>query len=293
MSSSGCFGKLRHAVASTLVADGSSPGSQWLDAVASPNGTLVSIDTVRFEASRHETLRLAVLHSINDIFAAGGLPDTICVSLHLADEPELSSLLALQRYLSAEAHSMKLTLGKQHTAFGNAFDAVTIASIGTIVQHLGALPTTGIVALCGSLDFAQPSVGPPIDCLAEIAERRHVASTPGIRMKDVSGDGLAGALLQLSVRENVSIQISRTALYSFCDKAELDNCSLDANYADFSGMIDGYHQSDCSVMRRIMFLPAFFGPLVCLAPSEFLHALPTAQKIGDFNLGRPQLALVE
>lgn len=288
----GCFGKIPFEWASKLVNSEDHERGMWIDASPAANGTIVSIDTIRIDFGEPSNdLPKSILHALNDVFAAGGNPTTICVSYHLSGEPNLDLLLDLKRRVEFETEQMKVHLGKQHTSFGFPFDALTIACVGVRNAIYRPLSPGGLVALVGPLDYAAPLGSRSDNWVEQLALLRTMSATPPPAMKDVSGDGLAGALAQLARRESVAISISAHKVEALCHCADLDDCALDRNYADFAPLIRNYGPIDTSRLRRALFVPGFFGPIVCLDDDAANLSRAKAHIIGEFESGRAALSI--
>jgi hypothetical protein len=121
-----------------------------------------------------------------------------------------------------------------------------------------------------------------------LATRMQIARTVAGPKKDVSGDGLAGALIQLSRRDIVSISLWEENLL-ILRELHTENGLQEKNFLDYAGLIQGHY---CPSLRAKLFAPRVFGPIVCLV-DELTEVDPTISTIiGAFEAGRSNLRLI-
>jgi hypothetical protein len=277
----GCFGK--PPLAMMLSAQENAKVEKvWVDAGPIGRNEVLSIDSVRI-ARRNvsESVRRGLLHCVNDVYAAGATPKAFAISYALTGSPDIAWLAELNSNIEEVARFCRCRIAKRHTSFGSPFATMTVAVVGLAYkQH--RKEESGIVFLAGSIDFAKMRKQ-KLDnkrCKKEIEIRKFIVQRGSALMKDVSGDGLAGALWQLSIRENANVCVLDSAIASLAPEAAIDDCSIDRNYADYADKIEGYDGKNTRLLRRALFRSAFFGPLVGLCPD----AVATQTRGMDFKI---------
>jgi len=292
----GCFGKLPFAELDLLQREHGVSDTYWADALPTPailNG-ISSIDTVALDPRRLvASVTIGILHALNDIYAAGGLPRFFSVSLTVPSETDTTALIEIGRAITECASMTKCALGKLHTNRRDNLATITTCAIGSRCRAATVLPANGIVWLLDELKGASNTIielnNVAISrriCMRELATAR--ISGP---MKDVSGDGMAGAIYQICVRHKVSIALFANMLSSLIKYVVLDSCNQDRNYADYSSLIDGFLHQNTSRMRHVLFEPQLFGPLVCLADEGLDLREVRGVQIGTFTSGQASLRL--
>jgi thiamine monophosphate kinase len=240
-------------------------------------------------------LRRGIFHCLNDIYAAAAIPKAFAVSYALPGRPNAELLSEIISCVRDVASLSGCSITKQHTSFGNASATMTVAAVG-VSETQAVLAQEGSVFIAGSDDFANERKRPLDDnaCNQERRIREFAARSKNVAMKDVSGDGLGGALWQLTEREDVAITVSKEALSSLSRRAPIDNCLIDKNYSDYGDFINGFHGNNTKEIRSVLFFPAFFGPLVGLCSNDSLDALPRNEfkVIGVYSAGRSSLRIV-
>lgn len=284
----GCFGKLPFMMLDELQLRAGAMERYWADAVlVSPQSPLlVSIDTLNLDAADLPgSVSLAIVHSMNDIFAANGLPTSFTVSMTLPKATGSDALLSLVESMKTTANWTRCQLGKIHTSRSDTPPLATVAVNGAPVLHVEEQKHSGKVILVGS-----PSGSLIVSQQRkEIEIRMRVVNTIGGKKKDVSGDGLAGGLVQLSRREHVAIIVSAQKLEH--EHLELPiELDISKNYLDYAGLIQG----DCSQsLRRVLFAPRTFGPIICLVDQNQQLDESFCKTIGIFEANRESVRLVE
>lgn len=293
----GCFGKLKFKEVDKLQRCLGAPENYWADAVPLDNekSGVCSIDTITLDPLRiSASVTMGIFHALNDIYAAKSRPTTISASLTVPSNFEIDALLALGRTIKDCAKLANCMIGKLHTNRSDGSPTLTVCVIGSTPTPSEVLAPMGSIWILDELSDPQAAINGC--CLSALAARltlREVASAKTrIQMKDVSGDGLAGALHQLSLRHRLSIRLNLTVLLSLVERTTLDACSRDRNYGDYADIIENFEFHNSSVIRHVLFEPQLFGPLVCLTECEDgFPGVVGAIKIGTFTTGQTKLRI--
>ena len=118
-----------------------------------------------------------------------------------------------------------------------------------------------------------------------LATRMQIVRTIGGPKKDVSGDGLAGTLVQLSKRNIVSIRLCERSLLSL-SRPQVEDGDLEKNFLDYAGSISGSYSL---ALRTTLFAPHVFGPIVCLVDESAKVDPSVSLTIGSFETGQSSL----
>ena len=293
----GCSGKLPFSWLSALQRRLRGSDQVWADAENLPPLSLglMSIDTVVVDdEDLPNSVVLAILHSMNDVFAAGGMPTAFSLSLTLSGRPNLGKLQSLTAAISDFSIQSEVSIGKLHTTVDCHTSRATVACVGQLVSTHSTLPAEGGVWLVDSLKAlaeAAPKTSPMWVRERLMSRRGAVECVPGPK-KDVSGDGLAGAAYQLATQYHCAISLELSSFASQFAGSPVDSCTLDRNYADFSGLLHGFKGRDVAWLRSVLFEPQFFGPLLCLSEYELRCATQSYRKIGSFVSGDRSVSII-
>lgn len=247
----------------------------------------MTIDTVSLD-TEHVTgsVIVSVLHALNDIFAAGGCPLSISVAFNYEIVPSLSVLLSINDHLIKLCHALDIGIGKLHTSSGFGKSTITVSAFGTRkILNNWTLSSPGVLYLVdhySSLDQELYEVD--IEWAVErYRTRRTIAeSFPG-PLKDISGDGLAGSLIQLAERHSLDITLAIDRYPASNAIYQLDDCLLDRNYKDYSEKIGKFcGVIDCARNRSTLFEPALFGALIGVCVDPVSCGLGHIDPIGSF-----------
>jgi AIR synthase related protein, N-terminal domain len=287
----GCIGKLPLKESRELKRFLNRPDNLWLD--AEPLGDLkeacISIDTVAVDHANKNSVVLGLLHCLNDLLAAGAKPAYLTVSLQLAESCEWSELKALQAVLVSFETAMGIPIKKLHTSRVGEQSYLTAATVGIGYRPRPLLAQKGSLYLIGD-------ILPPDSASAEFMRiakegfklRLQAATSFDGPMKDISGDGLAGAAHQLAEMEGCGVILDSAALLTEVDDIPLDDCRRDRNDSDYADMINGFRERSTRILRDVLFAPRFFGPLLCF--SSVPPSTPEARVIGEYEVGPPSLS---
>ncbi|MCA1473354.1 hypothetical protein I6F09_36700 [Bradyrhizobium sp. IC3195] len=286
-----CFGKLPFQLMDSLQLESSVGSNYWADAVLVPssNEALATIDCVSLDDENLAlSVQLAILHSMNDIFAANGIPTSFCISLILSSSTGADLLSQLNQTIVDCAKLIDCSVGKRHTVRAEGPASATVSVIGKVANASSNLEEGGFVVLVGGSLGALDSTN-EVTALHEVQARQYAArEIPGPK-KDVSGDGLVGTLYQLMLRHSVSIEIASRSIPRFASSGTIASNELHSrNYFDYSSKVLGELSPNCSAT---LFAPRLFGPIVCLTagPLEFPDMGITT--IGSFRRGKDNHSL--
>ena len=289
----GCFGKLAFAEMESLQRTFGTPDSYWADAVPFfvIEGALCSIDTIALDPARvSDSVGIGIFHALNDIYAAKGVPRYFSAALTVPKDFSLESLLEVGAVVRSCADLARCSIGKLHTNRSEGIAMLTACVMGSGSSPSVPLPKKGSVWLLDELKDPSSAIANfDLSRMPQRIKSRERADKVSIRMKDVSGDGLAGSLYQLCLRHNVSITLYPGVLSSLVSSAALDACSRDRNYGDYSNLIVGLEKHNSSVMRDVLFEPQIFGPLVCLTYKNADMKSLGGVEIGKFTTGQTLL----
>lgn len=281
-----CFGKLPFSLLDSLqIARGVSE-AYWADAMSVPgtNPCLTSIDTITLSRENlPNSVAMAVLHSMNDIFAANGVPLSFSVSMSLPSETDIDILSLVNQAIVDCAKIANCRIGKLHTSRAKGTPTATVCVNGAPTGMTDRAAIQGKVVLVGEHIIASIAQERPYAEVAAIgiATRMQVVRTIAGPKKDVSGDGLAGALFQLTKRNLVSIKLYERSLASLAQQ-NVGEGDLERNFLDYAGSIGGSYSPS---LQTFLFSPRVFGPIVCLV-DELTELDPsTSPTIGTFEAG--------
>jgi hypothetical protein len=291
----GCVGKLPFTSIERLKALMGRPGSAWLDVEPLPElvAPCVSIDTVVVDHKEPSSFLFGILHSLNDVLAAGATPASVSLSLQLAETCAWTDLERIEEVLSAFQRVANCGIAKVHTSQAGELSYVTAAVVGTNYSRRRLPPSpAGILVLVGDVTIPKfPSDTARDAWITEALEdRRRAAGAFDGPMKDISGDGLAGALYQLAKAESCYIELNVDLLQEEAFDAPLDDCRRDRNYNDYGDLISNFDANNTAKIREVLFSPRFFGPIVCL--SSILPSGSPGREIGTYRSGEVGLACV-
>jgi hypothetical protein len=280
-----CFGKLPFQLLDELQVERRRERGYWADAITVPSSCsdLTSIDTILVDESNlSRSVAIGILHAINDIFAANGLPSWFSISMTLPLGTDIDMLAQINATIQECAKITGCAVGKLHTSRASVPSSVTTCVAGTSTGISSTVAAEGIVVLVGDSVIDSDPQRLLFDAASvEIAKRRSLARTIAGPKKDVSGDGLAGSLLQLSRREMVSIELTGENL-RLLPKIAVPNADIEKNFLDYAAAMG---DSCVDEIRSQMFSPRVFGPIVCLAESDTELDTTASVIIGKFKLG--------
>jgi hypothetical protein len=290
----GCFGKLRFDQLDDLQRRFGSLDSYWADAVALGGdwAGVSSIDTIALSLERlSQSVMLGIFHALNDVYAAGSQPVFFSAAVTLPKSLNVHALVEVTESIRMSSVMSKCKLGKLHTnQIESGIPTLTVCAIGspTLTERL---TSSGFVWLLDSLADVDSAIL-TFDLSSfpsRLAMRESIALQIRKPMKDVSGDGLAGALYQLCLRHGLAMVLDKESLLSLIKCAPLDACARDRNISDYFTRIGGMSGCNSSRMRHILFEPQLFGPIICLTDArEHPAVLDIAVKIGEFDVGKQE-----
>lgn len=287
----GCFGKLPFALLDRLQIETRAGERYWADAVnvPAPMVALTSIDAVLLDSNDlPRSVILAILHSINDIYAANGIPSSFSISLTLPLDADLDLLAEINIAIARCAQLCGCKVGKIHTSRVQGAPTATVSALGEEVVRNAVLPGAGAIWLVGdcfvdSLDFSESIIVSNLD-----VRRAAVTKMSGPK-KDVSGDGLIGALYQMTLRHQVALCFWEDSLFASKPASERFP-SLERNYLDYAGFVDGLGNV-APAMLELLFAAHVFGPLICLSDIATDVADVKGKIIGSFKAGEARLSV--
>lgn len=162
--------------------------------------------------------RIALLHVMADVQCAGALPNVVDVCFEFGPDLEAEARSALSQALFAAAHSLSLTVGKCHSTYGPS-TALTIAVRGPAPNSCPEIPAEGVILLSRRLgalnelylatigfspNFAEVALE---QMAASQSELIAVAKRAGAWITDVSGFGLAGAVVEAAEATEREIEL--------------------------------------------------------------------------------------
>ncbi|MBB2964474.1 AIR synthase related protein [Methylobacterium sp. R2-1] len=284
----GCFGKLPLSMMEELQVKFGTVETYWADAVSLPvvkNG-LVSIDTVALQSTDLSgSVRMAILHSMNDIYAAGGRPSSFSISLTLPLTTDIEVLDTLGAEIKKIAELSGCRVGKLHTSRWDGRASITVSVVGEQISSSQIPSRQGRILLVGEVRIASSSSLQ--DCGVSHALKLRDMAIERISgpKKDVSGDGLAGALYQLSVRHGLTLHVHTDTLHLNHLNLKQGNTADIKNYLEYSSRMHDLIKIDRRCCQAALFEPQFFGPLICLAEIGEDLNLPYFCEIGTFCIG--------
>ena len=228
----GCFGKLKFEEIDELQRCFAESENYWVDAVPFRNDGdgVCSIDTVVLDPLQMSaSVAIAILHAVNDIYAARSRPTSISVSLTVPTSFDVNALHEIGATIKSCAEQINCTIGKLHTSRSDCPPTLTACAIGSSPIASLALAPQGVVWLLDELSDPWEAIK-TFDFLAlepRIFMREFAANRKGVQLKDVSGDGLAGTLYQLCLRHRLSINLNKNFLLSLVNQSALDACNRD------------------------------------------------------------------
>ena len=194
-----------------------------MDAVAVSDShlTIVSVDRIgRCSRSWDTFACIALNHAIADITASLGVPLQVSIGFEFGlDASNISERRTASEAFIAAARSRGLTLGKFHSALGIGTTHVVVCVVGRAKSSFGDAPS-GSVHLSAPLGcmkalYLAEMDGRPVE--SEVRQqlitevRPDLSEGSWVAMTDVSGHGLAGALLALAYRKRVRIDVAVSA----------------------------------------------------------------------------------
>jgi hypothetical protein len=288
----GCFGKLPFTLLEQLQREFVQGGQLWADAGRVPGTAdgIASIDSIALdESDLSGSVSLSILHSANDIFAANGIPSCFCVSLILPTETDCDELSIINSEIARVATLLDSQIAKIHTSRLPGVAVSTVAAFGKRAGRCDPIPASGVIRLIG--DYAGEPVRIPSGTVARNLSDRcgAVAKLRGPK-KDVSGDGLAGALCQLAKRHALDLAVSATAICSnvFGSASGVS----ERNYLDYAAQLQGLSGGPSLLLQRL-FCGRVFGPLVCLTDILDVGDESVGPVIGHFKAGRGTVGIVD
>jgi thiamine monophosphate kinase len=283
----GCFGKLPFNLLESLQADAHSNANYWADAILVPGAkkNLTSIDTISLDRyDLPNSVTMAIVHSTNDLFAANGIPLWFSISMILPLGTDSDVLAQINSAIRNCAKMTGCKLGKLHTIRADGISSATVCVTGKSMDISSNLPKKGDVILVGNEAPFNPS-----QLVSEVSVRKNAAKTIRGPKKDISGDGLAGALIQLTRRHQISIKLSKNFLRSVACNAPID-LSVERNFLDYAASIGSEIPS---TLLSHLFKPHLFGPLICLTDATAEIDRFNSTNIGTFESGGCSLRLSE
>jgi thiamine monophosphate kinase len=289
-----CFGKLPFRLMDSLQRNRSGQENYWADAVTVAGSDLIltTIDSVSLNNEfLADSIALAILHSMNDIFAANGFPTSFSLSMILPPSTDSDTLSEINQAIFQCADIVPCNVGKLHTVRAEGTASATVSVIGRLTTNSSHLSKQGLVVLVGG-PSGWKSATAKIVATREVKARSFAATCiPGPK-KDVSGDGLVGALYQLVLRHAISIEIEANAVPEVVPiPSDIESDLYDRNYLDYSPFLSG---ALSSVKYLPFFAPQTFGPLICLTDRAAVTVGDAhVVTIGNFREGDGSLRLTQ
>ena len=253
-------------------------------------GAFFTIDTV-FPITTSATLfgRLAVLHSLNDLFAKGANATDVCLSYGI-DLANASNNTCQSIMAGAESalRELSVRISKAHTYISDSI-SLTVAAIGVrkrperlmsngntyaliLTKPLGASLGSYLGSVAGSGDLSTSS--------EMVLSLSHGLLVDNVRdhcfagTTDISGFGLIGHLVSLSASERCTISVASSSVplvSGLLEASGLDsttNCSAERNKEDFE---DGcrWGAACIGVRKTLLCNGETSGPLACIVNAEF------------------------
>ena len=297
----GCSSKMRYSSLVSLVANSRLPLGDPVHSDATKlsfsNEFVTTIDTVSplLESELRDAGILAVFHCLNDIYSCGAIPTDANMSIQIAAVAGDAAALQLVDGVGFALAQLGVKFGKGHTVFGDR-TLITLSAVGrqskSVVLHpsanefrlvlsrpLGAARLYQLAAISEdenskkvALEYMTQGHGPFSQLLAY-----HAAIAA-----DVSGFGLAGAVLQIKqFYPNFEFHIAAHSMkridhnYLFARTS----CSYELNLEDFAEEFDVNDVLD-EPIKQSLFGREFGGPIVAAVANdkcaEFLNSATRA-----------------
>jgi len=167
---------------------------------------------------------IAVNHAFGDVLVAGSMPLHAMFAFEFGPEADEAARREATSAFFKAAEGRSVQVGKCHSSVGPAPTSVTIAVCGTGPSIDAALPTEGIIYLSRPLgafkmhflrEMGVTDSATATDVLTGRAYSRFCRSTPWAALSDVSGDGLAGAILSIAARSGIDAFITLGSTTAF------------------------------------------------------------------------------
>ncbi|MDP2121068.1 MAG: AIR synthase related protein [Hoeflea sp.] len=295
MESAGCGRKLSYSVLEEALTELSSLPDFGADAglIAGGEGYVMSIDTSRkIGADLTVFGELAIMHALGDIHASQAVGTNCAVSIGLCDGTveELGSIMEGALFA---CHKEGMDIAKGHTTTGEQEQTVTCAIVGArmgsypaarggfvyLTKPMGASRLLKIATVHGRTDLVAHALQvmrySHRGLVASLAREQVIAS-------DVSGFGLAGALIGLSRRYSFSYILSSNIPRIDHDYAKVDIiCEYQRNASDFARYITPIVEYE----MLSIYGQEFCGPLVLIASEEAAERISLECGIELFRIG--------
>jgi len=270
---------------------------EWADAVplSVDDELLISIDTsVRSQTTTKDFFRLAILHAMRDLQASFCHPTDISIAVRFDENKVESEIRELSYSLSDVCKASHTRVGKIHSLLGAGPTEITSAVVGKRMRRPQPIPVgEHDLVLLGEIDTGSGENSRNWRDLLD--NGRFILHSDEILLaKDVSGDGLAGALFQLAEDTSMSISVKLSSIPYSSGNVPLDDCNLDRNISDFESQISLETELN-SLGRAILMKPQFCGPLLAIVPrrlSEHKSFSEHYKKIGECAADGPHVEIV-
>lgn len=245
-------------------------GPEWVDAVPLANRPelLMSIDTsVRSQSTTKDFFRLAFLHAMRDLHASFTNPTDFSASVRFDDSNLEHELREFSQSLSDIQSSTRAKVGKLHSFLGVGPTEVTVSVVGERLRELQLVQDNKYdLFMLGEIYTGTGD--DERDWRLLLSHGELIAKSKEITLaKDISGDGLAGALVQISEDRNWIISLHLQDVPHSDTTVPLDDCNLDRNLADFEQTIKASNPLT-KLDRAILMKPQFCGAFLAVLPQN-------------------------
>lgn len=226
----------------------------------------MSIDTaVRSLATSADFFRIAVLHAMRDLQASFCNPTDFSLSIRFDDRRVEAELEEFSISISDIAKASGARIGKMHSLLGQGPTEISVSVIGRRLRDSVPIDSRRhSLYILGRVETGEPSENR--DWRELLVEGQTIANSQTISFaKDVSGDGLAGALVQMSEDLGLDISLALEEVPYSNASVPLDDCNLDRNMTDFLSEIVSTRSVD-KMHRAILMTPQFCGPFLLIMP---------------------------
>lgn len=290
----GCLGKLPFQLINELQHKSFCGVNAWADAVPFEriSNPLMTIDSVGIDCENLASSIIgSVLHSMNDIYCSGGLPKAVSLSLHLPLNCDFDSLISINCALDGLMATLNCTIGKIHTVRGPGPYFATVAVVGDQISNVRDLSSGGSVVLLTDDVQSLQKDSPYAEIETWSRNRIRFLSEYSGPKKDVSGDGVAGGLIQLSLRHNCQIVIDSLEVLGGLSSPN-SNCNLfEQNYLSYASLVEGLSDVLDDRLRALLFQPFFVGPLICLTTESLRATELKVIRVGEFLPGQAKVSI--
>lgn len=162
---------------------------------------------------------IALNHAFGDVLVAGAKPLHVMIAFEFGLETGEADWAAATTAFFAAAEARGIQVGKCHSNLGTGLTAVTIAVCGNDIPPARPAPTEGLIYLSRPIGafkmhfVAEMGLSDSTAATTLLTDRTW-ATFPGQRswaaVSDVSGDGLAGAVVSMAAAYAVDVDLTLT-----------------------------------------------------------------------------------